>query len=138
MPCASNTTLDNGDLFEIEGQATTEGLVLWGSETDTDNADALVKEISTLAPRDVITTHDIWIAPQPGSRPVLNVKNGEVVTVTVSHPVAESVAYQGVIHDALRYRAESPVAIGSVVYLGDLFVKGWFERRGRTVHYNLA
>tara|TARA_Y100001934_G_scaffold283466_1_gene403508 strand:- start:19134 stop:19244 length:111 start_codon:yes stop_codon:yes gene_type:complete len=34
---------------------------------------------------------------------------------------------------ALHYEVASSIATGSLLYLDDVFVKGWFNRRGKTV-----
>jgi hypothetical protein len=134
----SSTTLDNGDLFNVTGTTIEAGLLLEADERDTDNPDAPVKHSSALAPRDILTNNDIWIAPEPGTRPLLNAKNGEVVSLTVDRPVPALVEHQGKEQAGLRYKVESAVAIGDLIYLENLFVEGTFERRSRTVDYRLA
>ena len=138
MVAFSSTTLDDGDLFEVTGAATSEGLVFSTTERDTNNADALVKETGALAPHGIMTSNDIWVAPEPGTRPLLNAKKGDVVTVTVDAPATTTLNYQGTSHQALRYRVTSPIAVGDLVYLDDLFVQGSFEKRGYTVDYQLV
>jgi len=65
-------------------------------------------------------------------------KTGEIVDVTVSHPVEEAHEVTQSNGPGLRFDVESPVADGSLFYLGDLFVKGSFSRKGKTVDYRLA
>jgi hypothetical protein len=138
MVAFSSKTLDDGDLFEVTGTATAEGLVFSTTEQDTNNADALIKETAALAPHDIMTSNDIWAAPEPGTHALLNAKKGEVVEVTVQQPATTMLNYQGSSHEAQRYRVTSPVAVGDLIYLGDLFVEGSFEKRGYTVDYRLA
>jgi len=138
MVAFSGTTLDDGDLFEVTGTATSEGLVFTTTERDTNNSDAAIKETETHAPHGIMTSNDIWVAPEPGTRPLLNAKKGEIVTVTVQQPANTTLSYQGASHEAQRYRMTSPIAIGDLLYLGDLFVEGSFEKRGYTVGYQLV
>lgn len=138
MVAFSSTTLDDGDLFEVTVTATSEGLVFSTTERDTNNPDALIKETSAQAPHDIMTSNDIWVAPKPGNHALLNAKKGEIVDVTVLPPATTTLDYQGASHEALRYQVTSPVAVGDLVYLGDLFVEGSFEKRGYTVDYRLV
>ncbi|MBT5434412.1 MAG: hypothetical protein HOK83_12230, partial [Rhodospirillaceae bacterium] len=135
MVAFSSTTLDDGDLFEVTGRATSDGLVFTTTERDTNNSDATIKETEAFAPHDIMTSNDIWVAPEPGTHPLLNAKKGEIVTVTVQQPANTTLSYQGMSHEAQRYRVTSPVAVGDLLYLGDLFVEGSFEKRGYTVDY---
>jgi hypothetical protein len=138
MVAFSSTTLDDGDLFEVTVTATSEGLVFSTTERDTNNPDALIKETSAQAPHEIMTSNDIWVAPKPGNHALLNAKKGEIVDVTVLPPATTTLDYQGASHEALRYQVTSPVAVGDLVYLGDLFVEGSFEKRGYTVDYRLV
>jgi hypothetical protein len=118
-------TEDDGEFYEVEGHAAPGGFQVTG------------KHGTVLAPPDVLTSNDVWIPPVPGSRPFLNAKNGDVVPVTVSQPRNASVRRDGRQTSALRFDISSAVADGAMFYDGELFVSGWFTRRGRTVDYRL-
>ena len=118
-------TEDDGEFYEVEGHAASEGFVVSGNHG------------TVVAPTDVLTSNDVWIPPVPGTRPFINAKNGDVVPVTVSPPRNSSVRIDGKQSPARRFDVSSAVADGTLFYDGDLFVSGWFTRRDRTVDYRL-
>ncbi len=122
----ASATEDDGKFYKVTGQPSDAGFTLTGTKG------------SFTAPADVMTNNDVFVPPVPGHRPIVNAKTGEVVDLTVTAAGTEQVRRQTGTVRADRFDIDSDVAKGSLFYDGDLFVKGWFTRRGRTVDYKLA
>lgn len=122
----ASKTEDDGKFYEVSGKATDKGFALSGTKGH------------FLAPADVMTNNDVFVPPEPGHRPIVNAKTGEIVALTVKAAGTEQVKRAGSEIRADRFNVDSAVAVGSLFYDGDLFVKGWFTRRGRTVDYRLT
>lgn len=133
-----SATVDNGDVFAVTAAPADGGLKIEGLEHDGSGpASDSAKKTTTVAPVDIMTNNDIWVAPVPGHRPLLNAKNGEVVELAVETPRDDRVRLDGERIEALRYDIASPVAVGELYYRNGLFVAGSFTRKGRTVDYEL-
>jgi uncharacterized protein DUF6134 len=122
----SSRTDDNGDAYQVTGQATADGFRIEGPGGP------------ALARADTFTSNSVWNTALLRRATAVDVQHGGIIGLSVKPEGREAIAVAGATLPASKYQFVTPFIAGSVWYDSDgRWVKALFERDGEEIEYRL-